>query len=243
MELSMFAYICMVAWLPCLPAPFWDRVERVAAWAGRLLGLGRLRERAAALRGGRRPVDRPSPDMAWPVQIFAAAAALYMLAWNIDTVSRFDLPGRLKWFGEEMYLGQKWAMFSPRPPHQDGFWIAPARLADGTEIDLFSGGPVVRERPPTLEAFLPTMRWNKYLENVRREHKDKVSYLADWLRWRWETAHDTTRRVVSLEILYLLETTEPDYAPPLGGVRTVYRWKADDGQAPDPVARQSRTGS
>jgi hypothetical protein len=176
--------------------------------------------------------------MARPVQIFAGAAALYMLAWNIDTVSRINFPTSLKWFGEEMYIGQKWGMFAPRPPAQDGWWIAPARLADGTEIDLFSGGPVSRERPPTLEASLPTIRWNKYFENVRAGHPDRARDLAEWLRWRWETAHGPEQRVESLELLYIMETTQPDYAPPVGGVRTIYRWPPDESAASGPVAEE-----
>jgi len=39
-------------------------------------------------------------------------------------------------------LDQRWDMFSPDPARSDGWMTMPAVLADGSEIDLLSGGPV-----------------------------------------------------------------------------------------------------
>lgn len=38
-------------------------------------------------------------------------------------------------------IDQSWGMFSPDPARSDGWVLAPARLADGTEFDLLTGGP------------------------------------------------------------------------------------------------------
>jgi hypothetical protein len=60
-------------------------------------------------------------------------------------------------------LDQRWDMFSPDPAQADGWMLAPARLADGTTIDLLTGGPVSTD--PRWSDPLYT-RWVKVFERI-----------------------------------------------------------------------------
>ena len=117
-------------------------------------------------------------------------------------------------------LNQGWRMFAPHPMLDDGWYVIPARLADGSEVDLFRGGaPVTREKPERVFADYPTHRWLTFNLGLRQRqgHAMIVPYL-EWLRRRWDAEHPRDERVVSLEMIYMQEdtrfdTTEADPRP------------------------------
>jgi hypothetical protein len=60
-------------------------------------------------------------------------------------------------------LDQRWDMFSPDPAQADGWMLAPAKLADGTTLDLLTGGSV--STGPRWSDPLYT-RWVKVFERI-----------------------------------------------------------------------------
>lgn len=61
-------------------------------------------------------------------------------------------------------LDQRWDMFSPDPAQSDGWMLGPAKLADGTTYDLYTGGPVDN----TTERYSDPLytRWAKVYERI-----------------------------------------------------------------------------
>jgi len=60
-------------------------------------------------------------------------------------------------------LDQRWNMFAPNPASSDGWMLAPAKLADGTEVDLFTRRPP-DEGPRYADPLYS--RWAKVIERI-----------------------------------------------------------------------------
>jgi predicted DCC family thiol-disulfide oxidoreductase YuxK len=79
---------------------------------------------------------------------------LYAVAWNIRTTN-FDryakiLPRSWNYIGEISGVDQYWSMFAPYPQTDNGWYVIPAKLVDGSEIDLFTGESVTWDRPASI---------------------------------------------------------------------------------------------
>jgi hypothetical protein len=61
-------------------------------------------------------------------------------------------------------LDQRWDMFSPDPAQSDGWMLGPARLADGTTYDLYTGGPVDNNSERYSDPLYT--RWAKVYERI-----------------------------------------------------------------------------
>lgn len=235
-ELAMFAYICIVAWIVFLPPEFWDRLARLrlagrvaASWewvvdriSGGISALARRRPWVLAP-----PIDHEASRAG---SVIAGALLLLALVVNIGTLAPDSKFSReVASIASNLYVKQRWKMFAPRPPLEDGWWVAPATLRDGTEVDLLSGAsPVVWEKPESVIRSFRTPRWRKYLGYVwGAEHRDKVRHYADWVRYRWDRRHDPSTRVQSMKLYHMLEVTRPDYQPPFRADVMVYEWNGE----------------
>ena len=74
-------------------------------------------------------------------------------------------------------LDQEWNMFAPVPASSDGWMIAPAKLADGTAIDLFTG-KAPDEGPRYADPFYS--RWTKVIE--RMANRNYSAYRLEFAR-------------------------------------------------------------
>jgi len=61
-------------------------------------------------------------------------------------------------------LDERWDMFSPDPAQSDGWMLGPARLADGTMFDLYTGGPVDNSSERYSDPLYS--RWAKVFERI-----------------------------------------------------------------------------
>jgi hypothetical protein len=234
-DLNLFAYVCGVMWLVFLPGPVWDALARNSPLAALSRAGGAMLDRlAAALRPAVRtqPWLAPPPDdgRATPPGNFVAGVALvYLLAWNIGSVyPAANMPAALRWPGTQLYIGQKWEMFAT-PAIDDGWWVMPAVLHDGSEVDLFrDGAPVSWDKPASVLDTFPSERWRKMLEQIwnRGEHRPKAPNYAAWLRREWDAARPPERRIESMRMVYVLELTRPDYRPPIVSQQTIYAWSS-----------------
>ena len=231
-QLILFPYVCMVCWLLFLPPWFWDGVgsstsgRRVAAWGSTVTG--RL-EQAVRSASGRCPwlVAGISPPRTprW-AGVLAGVLLAYVLILNVDSVvEEFPFPESQRWASLLLGLDQRWEMFAPDPRKDDGWWVVPARLADGSEVDLFRGrSPIVWDKPDSPSGEFRSHRWRKYLMLLWAErHRVLVVPYAHWLRQRWEAEHGPQRAVIAMEIYYMMEYTEPPGHPPLTMPLLVYQ--------------------
>ena len=231
-ELIYFPHVCSIAWLAFLPAEFWDRLlgrkplRRIAeAWDALL---GRVYRAIASLA-------RAAPTLPiWALDykpfvlrnVLAGLALVYVFFLNLGSVyPQMRMPDSLGWIGRDLSLYQDWRMFAPAPLRDDGWWVVPARLKDGGEVDLFSGrSPIEWKKPAAVADTFSTHRWRKFLQNVWGKYRDHIADYAAWLRHDWNRRHDEARQIESMEVYFMLEYTQPDYQPPIESKIKIYRW-------------------
>jgi predicted DCC family thiol-disulfide oxidoreductase YuxK len=185
-----------------------------------------------------------------PLNILAIALLLFTTVWNVrgfvrQSVERGDLAtpeiqaidrffrrrtfNILDSFARITRLDQYWSIFAPAPPRDDGWYVAVSRLADGSEVDLFrQGQPISWDKPTDTDRNrqYKTMQWRQYFINLDRAIGRSVySEFSAYLCRDWNSRHDDSRRVKSLDIYILRERTVPP-----GEVQTVEKqllWKQD----------------
>ena len=91
------------------------------------------------------PGEEPEPvrlRSSLATNLLALVFLLYVLCWNLTTVSAFTLPERAAPLGPFLGLDQSWGMFAPSPSSEDGWFVMPGNLRDGQRVDLM---PVTRD--------------------------------------------------------------------------------------------------
>lgn len=185
LKIALFPYIRCVAWLVVLPGWFWNRVMALAArWRGPAGDHDGIRSRrdwiAAPAKLARTDPPRSGWLVARPVSIrpsrlntvLASVLCVYVLLWNLRTVSpqtwRILLPREAE-LAKLLHIEQKWEMFAPHPLTDDGWFVAPALLRDGSSVDLLSGGPARWDKPASVSSTFRNARWRSYLMRLRRQ--------------------------------------------------------------------------
>jgi len=234
-RIMLFPYTCIVAWAIYLPPSFWDSVMRFKIlgaidrrWDAFLVAIA-TRIDALATRHQSWPL--------WPVDFQAgrvkqglAGAILLFVVWdNVAEVSSVPMPSAVEWVGSQANVKQRWGMFAPHPTYNDGWWIAAATLADGREVDLFSGKSLDWERPTAIRDTYPSHRWRKWMGQIwsMDDRRPQVEPLADWLRREWEAGDSS--KVASLTVYFMLERTQPRPDPPIRRGVPIYSWDPETG--------------
>ncbi len=224
-----------VAWLLSLgPIPATGRwLCRLAAGgrAGRRAFFDRLSDVCFALRKRRIGVF-------WPIQPLVLALLMFVVAYCVtsldiwehnwlrypSTVHLFDKrvevdPATIYNTCRHLRLDQNWGMFAPYPLLDDGWFVARGELADGSEVDVWSGGPFTLDRPESIANTYPNNRWRKYMELLRRRressHRDFRLQLrfCEYLCQRWNEHHPTEQRVERIELFFVSERSRPPGVP------------------------------
>jgi MFS family permease len=157
----------------------------------------------------------PRPRARRPVaQFFSACMVFAVLAWNLCTLNW--LPNRLyAWLTPPfllLRLDQVWDMFAPFPSKEDGWYVLPATLADGSQLDLLHPDRpgVDYAKPRYIALTFPNIRWHKYYENLwAARFADNRAYFADYLCREWNNTHLPQKQLVRVKIVYMLEMTPP----------------------------------
>jgi hypothetical protein len=212
MRLGSFPWVCAVSWSLFLPEWLWERLR--GGRMGKLMdaldnfdrsGEESYRRRASGRRGspwGRRLADG-----------LAAVLLAYVLLLNLREVgvSRFGaLLPPVEWISESLSLHQRWSMFAPAPPADDGWYVVAGRTRGGRAVDPWRDGELAVERPESLAAVYGDTRWTKYFVNLRQ--RDYVSHrrlFGNYLCRRWNAAHAGPERLEGLNLVFMQELTEP----------------------------------
>ncbi len=231
LTLGIFTWIAPVAWLLFIPSDTWNWLEhRLAALRpGKLQSAvtcvqvpaekARLGLTTQGRKLGLRTVS-PRRAFRWNqngTQILCAFLLVYVFGWNLraldfSTYGRF-FPQSWNWIGDSMRLDQVWDMFSPFPLKEDGWFVAPARLVDGSEINLMKDGEPVRwEEPADLSTTFRDPLWQKYLLNLwaASNSAHRAPYAAYLVRG-WNENHDVKQRIRSLQIIYMRQNNLPGF--------------------------------
>ena len=210
LELGLFPLISGTAWIAFLPGWFWDH------W---------FRRTARFALGARNPLSRPwvedrlqrLPQRAFrtglhpAAQVFAGLCLLYVFLWNVRSLdfNRYEtyFSQKLNWIGEILRLDQYWNLFAPFPMSDHGWYVIPAKLGDGTEVDLFNdGAPVTWTKPALVSAAYKNDRWRKYLVNLwMQENSNQRVLYASYLVRKWNREHGGDKYVSHVTMNFMLQ--------------------------------------
>ncbi|MCB9847674.1 MAG: HTTM domain-containing protein [Phycisphaeraceae bacterium] len=164
-----------------------------------------------------RPV-RLRPTLAGSVIAFWVI--LYVFLLNVRTVFplfRAMTPGVVTMPARMLQLDPYWAMFTSVNA-LDGWVVLPARLADGSEVDLLTGEPVRWDKPTMVSRRYGSMRWMKLTQSYAgSQNKATAMRWGPWAEHfaeRWDRTHPPERRVVHVTVRYVQEVAEGEYGAP-----------------------------
>ena len=151
--------------------------------------------------------------------VVALFLILYILCWNLGTVSALTMPERAASLGPFLGIDQYWAMFAPSPSTEDGWYVIPGNLRGGQQVDLM---PVTRddynlyevswEKPQDIPDTYKNEHWRKYLENIyQAQHAEQRLYFGQYICREWNARHSGSEQLMTFQITYMLEKTLPDY--------------------------------
>jgi hypothetical protein len=212
-----------------------------------LAAVGRLLCRLAASR--RAFVDRLSGSCFalhkrrigtfWPIQPLVVALLLFVVAYCLNALGIWERnwlrqpttvtilgtpvkidPTRIYNTGRHLRLDQNWGMFAPFPLLNDGWFVARGELADGSEVDVWSGRPFTFSKPESIADTYPNNRWRKYMELLsRRDRKGEYQYVNLQARFckclcqEWNEHNPAERHVRRIELFFVVERSRPPYVP------------------------------
>ena len=215
LEIGLFPWICIAAWIALIPSAFWDRL----GWTDRP------------------DVKRPVRRERWYHNGLAFFFLLLVTNWNLSTIrkqvpSSPIVPSEVRWVGHLLRLDQNWNMFAPYPLKDDGWWVMPGTLVNGDEVDLWGGGepkwvpvddsdghkPLLkpgnteleldRTQPELVSAMYPSQRWRKYMRNIwLKKYKGLRLYYGKHVCRQWNAEHRGGERLKTFKMVYMKQVT------------------------------------
>lgn len=148
------------------------------------------------------------------LQAVAGFFVFVVLAWNLCTI---------RWLPNGLYavltppmrvlrIDQYWDMFAPFPSREDGWFVLPAQLLDGSEVDLMhpERKQVSYEKPEYVSQEWPNIRWHKYLERIwSADYSSNRLYFGRYLCRQWNATHSGQEQLNTFKIVYMLEKSVP----------------------------------
>jgi len=152
----------------------------------------------------------------WLGATLATFFIVYVFFWNISDLEEYQgpkIPENFLWIGHTLRIDQRWNMFSPFPLKDDGWWVMPAKLRNGTELDVFTGAmPVSYEKPPLMSALYPTGRWRKYMRNISNNNFEAHRlYYGRYICRKWNSEHPFDEQLMEFDMVFMKEMTLPNY--------------------------------
>jgi hypothetical protein len=147
---------------------------------------------------------------------------IFVLAWNLSTISVAAVPGVVRPVGFFLGLPQYWGMFAPYPVKSTMWFIAPGTLHDGRKVDLLpsaiQGNPglfaeVDWGEPSDVRAtFNSEERWRKVFESLANTgDSDVLLTLGQYICRNWNgTNGGTESQLMTFDIVQLWERTMED---------------------------------
>ncbi|HLG02585.1 MAG TPA: HTTM domain-containing protein [Bacteroidia bacterium] len=200
---GLFFLIGLITLVPLLPPAVMDKLEKFAGF----------------LKLGNRNFLKPRTEAPWLCyfrQIFLGGVVIFCLLWNFSNVSwfRFTIIRPARNFAALFRFDQNWGMFAPNVFKDDGWFIYEGELNNGSKIDIRENGAQVNyNKPESIVKMFRNDRWRKYSEHLvlANEQYLRPSFCLYQLRkWNAQTNHQQVR---TLRIIYMKETSGPDYLP------------------------------
>ena len=148
-------------------------------------------------------------------EAIAGVCLVYVFLFNLQGVWRRDLvPGSVARIGHGLGIEQRWDMFAPSVSTWDGWFTIAGLRADGRVVDLLYGGEIRGDRSDPRPRRVHPYRMAEYLRYLIERPPDRQVYAAWLCRSGNETARPS-RKLVQVEMHFVLEETPPPGTPPV----------------------------
>ena len=232
LEIGLFAVISIVAWLAFIPSLFWNAIQcQLGGFVNlifklrpfRLLGkiiynlLVKINLQNNFLCKQEFPHSRKT-NYSKINNLIVFILILCVTLWNLHTFApnRYKLPALVREINLALRLDQKWDMFAPYPLIDDGWYVIPGILTDGTKVNLFQDDqPITWEKPSLVSGTYPNQRWRKYMMNLHmKKNSEYRLYYGKYLCNNWNNRHENNQKLQKFSIYFMLEQTLPNYQKP-----------------------------
>jgi hypothetical protein len=213
LAVDLFSPVALAGLILFLPAQFWNcrplaRFSRPSMSA--------MPSTAAKSRVTERP------RFFYFAQAICVLLLIYLFAFNINKLpsrsqSQFA-PEQWDFLATACGFGQKWNMFETIPS-KDGWYIARAKLTDGSDVDLLRQGAAVDwQRPEFPAGIYPNYRWRKVFREMA--YNDELGYqvfrapVAEFLCRNWDAQQAAAdKQIVEFDFIYCMEETQTRNSP------------------------------
>jgi predicted DCC family thiol-disulfide oxidoreductase YuxK len=175
------------------------------------------------------PLREVEFDSSRLTQWLAGLMLFVVLSWNFCTLGWLPRP-YYAFLTPPFFLAridQLWDMFAPFPSKEDGWFVLPAELDDGREIDLLhpERGAVSYDKPRSIAAEHRSIRWHKYHERIwSAQFAGQRANYSRWLCRSWNDGHRGGELLRTFKIVFMLEMSVPRGQTPSIEQRVIWRW-------------------
>jgi hypothetical protein len=219
---GLFYLISISAVIGLLPTPVMDFLDR-RLW----LGYAKIQRRwSMATQQWKSPVTvqvqwtTPAWARNFPVialrEVLVLTAVVIAFWWNVDTLNKphyAKLPEAAHPTALVLRLDQNWSMFAPNVFKDDGWYVLEGINLQDKKVDLNQQGKEPDTvKPASVVSLFKNDRWRKYSENyLFAPNAYMRPYYCHYLLRRWNETHTGQEKIDELSIVYMKETTLPNY--------------------------------
>lgn len=214
LRIGLFPWVCATAWLIFIPGSFWDWVEGGINQSREFKKSKTKAKQTAIIHESAVPLNSRTFPLDYVGAVLVGLFFMDVAAWNLASLEGVSF---MRWMqehdvvGNTLRLDQRWNMYAPHPRQEHGWLVVPADLAEGQQIDLFTGQPVSWDKPEDLGAYFGDDRWRRYLSNLFDERDPKaLQGYADYLVRRWSQHHGPDQKIQAVTIIFMRQVTMPD---------------------------------
>ncbi len=213
LEVDLFSFVAVTGLVLFLPAEFWN-YRLLARYGGPVAAVNPQAD--ATMASARR-----QPWLSYATQCACLLLMLYVILININGLPSHPLtqepPGKVRFLQTACGLGQKWSMFDAAPS-KNGWYVARAKLRDGSEVDLLRRGAALDWSKPRFPAGMyPNYRWRKCFREMA--YTDELGFqvfrapVAEFLCRDWNARHPAEERVSQFDFIYCNEVSANSSTP------------------------------
>lgn len=170
LEVGMFSWFAMTAWVALLPSWIWDRFFPRLSPAKVLQAL-----------------SLPYKFLTFFKRLHFAFLSLFLLLTTAAFLARHSALTLPTWTASPtgaLHLSQAWGMFAPDAPKKGGWLVLEATFPEGDTLNLYTGQAANTEKPERFSAQFPNHRERKLAKSLTRSKYKKFVplYLAYFAR-------------------------------------------------------------
>ena len=172
--------------------------------------------KTAAGKAASRPVRS-----GWLLNAFAAFCIVFIVAWNIPSVTAFTMPRSTLPVAYSLGLYQKWNMFAPNPPNATVWYVVRGYVAGGEAVDLVTPfvyddiGKAVAftwDQPDNIvNGYYKDKYWRKYFSAISTDsYADERKEFARFACRNWNAYYGGDARLETLQVIMIKKPTKLD---------------------------------